>query len=106
MSLSTEKKSQPPLVTEHPESQNPVYGKSLTLSVRASGSDTLLYQWTKDGVPITDELGDVNHYNTPNLQIHHFSLKHDGNYKCIVTNNAGTAESGSADIKGIINILQ
>ena len=93
-------KSNPPIVTQHPQSKNAVYGDRITLSVIAqSESDTLSYQWLKDEMPITDtSFGDQ--FKTPNLHIVSFSPRHAGTYTCRVSNSAGSVVSDVAEIKG------
>ena len=93
-------KSNPPIVTQHPQSKSAVYGDKITLSVVAhSESDTLSYQWLKDGMPITDTRF-CDQFKTPNLHIVSFSPRHAGTYTCRVSNSEGSVVSDVAEIKG------
>ena len=87
-------------ITEHPQSQDTVYGNEVALTVSATGPDTLSYQWMKDGDNITGEC-------TPTLHIESFSSQHDGDYVCRVSHNGFSVTSNSAKIKGanLQNIL-
>ena len=67
--------------------------------VAESESDTLSYQWLKDGMPITDS-SLVDQFKTPNLHIISFSSRHIGTYACRVSNSAGSVISDLAEIKG------
>ena len=47
-----------PQVTKHPDSQeNIVAGSDLAISVTATGTDPLGYQWQRDGVELEDANG-------------------------------------------------
>lgn len=72
----------------------------------ATGSDPLSYQWRKDGQLITKEDSSMKQFNTPNLYIHPFSPKHDGNYQCLVTNSFGSTISQAAEMKGMYECSQ
>lgn len=60
----------------------------------AIGQGALSYHWIKDGVAFFDEkLPNCTGVNTPTLCITSFATEHEGVYKCIVSNAAGSVES-------------
>ena len=85
-----------PIIIKQPQSQNAFYGDAITLSLFAEGSDTMSYQWEKDGVTI-NKGGDSYIY-----YIDAFSSEHKGNYICTVSNNYGSVQSEPVEIKGIL----
>ena len=72
--------------------------------VAQSESDTLSYQWLKDGTPITDS-SLADQFKFPNLHIVSFSPRHAGTYTCKVSNSEGSVMSDVAEIKGNILIV-
>ncbi len=83
-----------PLITQHPSSTNLIVNQKLILSVTASGSQPLYYQWQKDGVNLpgeTNSLLIINEVNPDNV----------GVYNVIVNNDFGFQVSMSA----IVNVL-
>ncbi|MBD3317364.1 MAG: hypothetical protein GF344_16370 [Chitinivibrionales bacterium] len=58
-------------------------GESTTLSVSATGSAPLGYQWLKDGQPLSGALGSE-------LALNALSVAESGVYSCVVSNEAGT----------------
>ena len=53
----------PPTITSQPASQTVAAGATATFSVAASGSGTLTYQWSKNGVPVN--AATASSYTTP-----------------------------------------
>lgn len=75
-----------PSITEEPQSQSACANEAVIFTIVASGSETISYQWQKDGSPIAGA--------TQNMyQISSATLQDAGNYSCIVTNFVGTVES-------------
>jgi hypothetical protein len=76
-----------PAITTQPLGANLNTGTSATLSVTASGSSPLAYQWKKDGGVI------------PNATTSSLSVKSAGSYTVTVTNKAGSITSQVAVVK-------
>ncbi|WP_101690493.1 hypothetical protein [Dysgonomonas massiliensis] len=75
-----------PAITTHPTSAAICPGTTRTLTVAASGTSPLTYQWQKDGV------------NIAGATAASYGATAAGSYKCIVTNTCGTATSNVATI--------
>ena len=90
-----------PVITEHPSSQSASYGQEVTLCVSVTGTGSLSYYWIKDGDACFGEnLSHCTGSNTPSLHISAFSQSHEGRYKCVVSNKAGSVESNSVTLSG------
>lgn len=76
----------PPAITVQPQAQNITAGSSTTISVAATGSATLAYQWLKDGSAIAGATGN-------SLTLTNFSLAQVGDYAVTVTNSGGSVTS-------------
>lgn len=81
----------PPVITAPPLSQTATAGDHVTLTVSASGTAPLLYQWSKDGVVINGATG-------PSLDLPNVPLEAAGNYTVTVTNAAGSVTSAPATL--------
>jgi T5SS/PEP-CTERM-associated repeat protein len=79
----------PPSIVGQPASQAMVAGRSLTLSVTASGTLPLSYQWRLGGADISGATTSV--YSKSNLQV-----ADAGNYTVVITNAAGAITSAVA----------
>ena len=79
----------PPSISVGPQNQTVRAGSSTNLSVAASGSAPLNYQWQKDGANLTGATA---------LQLLLTNLQTDqsGSYRVVVTNLAGSATSSPA----------
>ncbi|MBN8645412.1 MAG: hypothetical protein J0L61_09270 [Planctomycetes bacterium] len=64
------------------------FGESTTMTVAASGSGTLTYQWRKGRVPL-DNAGRFSGVNTPTLTITGAQMIDSGDYDVIVTGSCG-----------------
>lgn len=84
----------PPTIMKSPVSQSPLYGSDISLFVEAVGTETLVYEWYKNGIQIP-----MTSSNT--LNINDVQSSDSAKYKCKVTNLYGTAESKEA----IINVI-
>lgn len=76
----------PAHIVTQPLSTNTVLGGSVSFTVAATGSPTILYQWQKDG-------RDIPNANRPVLQLTNLSLTDAGQYTVIVSNTAGRETS-------------
>ncbi len=83
------------IIGTQPLSQTIDYGATATLSVTASGTGSLSYQWRKDDTDLTNG-GGVTGAQAATLQITGFGLGQDGSYRCAVTAECGTVLSEEA----------
>ena len=88
-----------PQVTKHPDSQeNIVAGSDLAISITATGTEPLKYQWQRDGVELEEGNGFTG-TNTSTLTVARVSKpEHEGEYTCVVSNGAGEAMSNAATV--------
>ena len=91
------------VITEDPKTHNSVYEEKVTFCVSAAGSDSLTYQWIKDGEAITDSsLPYCCGVNTHTLCISFFTPEHEGYYQCTVgCNDSCSVQSNTAQLIGI-----
>ncbi|MGQ9652132.1 MAG: immunoglobulin domain-containing protein [Phycisphaerae bacterium] len=97
----------PPVIVQHPVAQNVCRGETAMFNVAASGSGTLAYQWQKNGA----NLNDGGHYSgvtTATLTILSTDEDDVANYRCVVTNIAGSETSNEAELtlKAYTSIVQ
>ncbi|MEN9574263.1 MAG: hypothetical protein RL514_2118 [Verrucomicrobiota bacterium] len=76
----------PPAIVVQPVSQTLPAGATLNLSVTATGSPTLTYQWRLNGTPIPGGTG-------PFLSLFNVQESAEGNYTVVVSNPYGTVTS-------------
>jgi uncharacterized delta-60 repeat protein len=81
----------PPTITVQPVSQTLTNGATLNLSVTATGSPTLTYQWSLNGTAIPGATAAA-------LSLFNVQESLEGNYVCVVSNPYGTATSAAAVI--------
>lgn len=81
----------PPLITSHPASLTQASGSAATLSVSASGTGTLSYQWYKGSTAIAGATGS-------SLALASLSTGDEGDYTVAVTDSIGTTTSRLARI--------
>ncbi|HVP10801.1 MAG TPA: DUF1566 domain-containing protein [Phycisphaerae bacterium] len=81
--------SMPPSITQQPQSQTAATGGYVSFTVTASGTAPLSYQWQKNDIDIGDATG-------TSYAINPVALSDAGNYRCVVTNNYGSAASDEA----------
>jgi len=81
--------NQAPAIVNHPASKTVVAQDPVTFSVTASGAVPLTYQWQKNNVNIAGATGST-------YSIAQTAAGDAGNYRCVVTNSAGTATSNQA----------
>ena len=71
--------------------------RDVYLSVTATGTAPLSYQWQKDGVNLTDG-GRIKGASTSTLSITSVQKSDEGGYTCVVSNTAGTVTSKPATL--------
>lgn len=75
-----------PQITEHPQSQTVGEGSTASLSVLATGTAPLRYQWRFNGANISGA-------NNSSLSFASVAMSHAGSYDVIITNLAGSVTS-------------
>lgn len=80
-----------PSISSHPQSTSATVDQSVSLSVTASGSNPLSYQWRKGGAPVAGATSATLTFNS-------ISLSDAGSYDVVVTNSSGSATSSSATL--------
>ncbi|MDB6123182.1 MAG: Conserved repeat domain protein [Pedosphaera sp.] len=81
----------PPFVTQNPQTQPVVAGTNFSLTVGASGSTPLSYQWRNNGVEIAGAINSV-------LAFTNTQLSDAGVYSVVITNAFGSVTSLVANI--------
>lgn len=81
----------PPSITVQPKSQAVIAGKTATLSVGASGTAPLSYQWYRNGSPLAGATGS-------SFAIASAQPGDTGDYAATVSNIAGSANSAAATL--------
>ncbi len=82
-------------ITQQPSAQYACPGSSAQFTVAATGQGTLTYQWQKDQVDLTNG-GHYSGCTTATLTVSNAGSSEEGNYRCAVTDNSGTAYSNEA----------
>jgi hypothetical protein len=81
-----------PSITQQPQGGTAAIGRSFQITVQATGTAPLQYQWFKDGQAITGATS--NTYTITNV-----TQNDAGRYKVVVTNRCGTAESQEVQVQ-------
>ena len=80
----------PPEVTVQPTPSTTVWqGRAVTLSIQATGSPPLAFQWLKDGAPVAGA-------TEPTLVLDPATPAQTGSYTCRVTNSGGAATAATS----------
>ena len=88
-----------PRITTSPCDQTKIYGDEVSFSLNATSNGTLSYQWYKDGELVTyDTHPYCDGAMTPTLKIRAVLTEYEGTYSCLVSNEAGSIESDSAQL--------
>jgi len=85
----------PPVILAPPLNTNAFAGRNVSLTVSATGSGTLNYQWLAAGVALTDG-GALSGSQTNRLNFSPAATNQTGYYSVIVTNTLGRATSSAA----------
>ena len=87
----------PPAIVTQPANQFGALGSSITLSVTASGTGPLSYQWFNAGGALADG-GNISGSASNNLAIAALTTNEVGNYFVVVSNAFGSVTSASATV--------
>ncbi|HTY88688.1 MAG TPA: immunoglobulin domain-containing protein [Candidatus Acidoferrum sp.] len=85
----------PPTITQQPTNQAVVVGTTVSMTVGATGTGPLSYQWRKDGTNLMNGGGYIG-VATSTLTISHAQTNQSGIYTVVITNLAGTVTSSNA----------
>ncbi len=80
----------PPSIVTQPQSQTNYVGGNAYISVMASGSSNLIYQWRFAGT------NNIAGATNPTLQLNNVQFSNGGNYSVVVTNPYGSIPSSNA----------
>ncbi len=94
-SLTVGASATPPSITTQPKAVSAALGSAAALTVSASGTATLHYQWQKNGTNITGA-------NSIALVFNHLQLTDAGTYDVVVTNAVGSVTSATVLISVIV----
>jgi len=86
----------PPSIGASPASVTAGVGSDVTLTVSASGTAPLSYQWKKNGAVLGNSGSHVTGASTPSLTLTGLTLTDAGSYVVVVKNNYGSATSAVA----------
>lgn len=78
-----------PTITQHPLSASLLYGQPVTLSVQATGTAALMFQWRKNNIDLPGETNSTLSIASPDVT-------HSGSYTCLVSNAFGNATTKAA----------
>ncbi|OGX03120.1 MAG: hypothetical protein A3J12_05905 [Omnitrophica bacterium RIFCSPLOWO2_02_FULL_44_11] len=86
-----------PVITVEPVSQTVNPGSDVSFSITATGSEPLSFQWFKGTTELADD-ANISGANTATLSISAVTEADQANYKCEVSNIAGSATSNTASL--------
>ena len=81
----------PPVISSHPQNRSATLGQSATLSVTATGTGTLTYQWQKDGVNVAGA-------TQASFTIASVQVTSIGDYAVLITDAGGSITSSAASL--------
>ena len=87
--------AQSPTIVQHPTNRTVTSGNTMVLTVIAEGGLPLTYQWQKNSANLTDG-GHYSGCTLPVLTISSCDTNDAAAYRCVVTNNQGSATSNTA----------
>ena len=86
-----------PAITAQPLNQTVTWGNPTLFNGSASGTPTLYFQWQKDGINLTDG-GGIAGAATATLNLSAAQPTNAGQYRLIVTNAFGSAQSSNVNL--------
>jgi hypothetical protein len=90
-----------PQILSQPQDQSTPQGQAAVFAVTASGATPLIYQWKKDGVPLSNS-GKVSGATNASLTISNVSPTDEADYAVIISNSIGAVESAPATLSVIV----
>jgi hypothetical protein len=87
-----------PLITQEPQPVAIGLGATASLTVKAAGSATLLYQWYQGSSKISDAAGNISGSSTASLTIANAKVSNAGSYTVVIANNFGSVTSTVAAV--------
>ena len=94
--------TQPAAVVTGPTAASSCRGGTAVLSVTASGSATLTYQWQRNNVALTDSAGHISGSQTSTLSVTTNYISDGGQYSVVVSNDCGPVTSAPATLTACI----
>ncbi len=94
----------PPSITQQPVSQSVAIAGTASFTIGAAGDPPLSYQWQKNGSDLTNG-GRVSGATSTTLQITDVNGGDAAGYRCVVTNDHGTATSDPATLTVTPNVF-
>jgi hypothetical protein len=82
----------PPNIVRHPAGAGVFAGETVALTVNASGTQPLFFQWQRDGRDVEDATNSI-------FLLENIGLHQAGVYAVLVTNEAGRAFSSNAEVR-------
>ncbi len=86
---------EPPVVTIPPQPVTVTSGDSVVMSVTATGSEPLVFQWRRNGIALTND-SRITGASTASLSINPVASADAGSYDVVVSNDCGAPVSGAA----------
>ena len=91
----------PPSITTQPSNVTTNAGATASFTITADGPAPLIYQWLKNGSPITDG-GNISGSSTATLNVLSVASGDAGSYQCVVSNSAGSVTGFVATLTVIV----
>jgi hypothetical protein len=87
----------PPDILRHPSSGVLPEGRTATLSVEATSDTELSYRWRRNSVELDDD-DHIEGSDSPRLTVVGLDRHLEGDYDCVVTNEAGSVVTRAAHL--------
>ena len=87
----------PPEIHTHPVSTPGPEGCRISLSVEATSDQALRYRWRRNSIELSDD-EQIAGSDTPRLTVIGLDNHHEGDYDCVVTNDAGSVLTETAQL--------
>ena len=93
--MMTQVSTGPPAITTHPTSQLTTLSVSVTLNCEGTGRGSITYQWETSNIN-GGQWMNISNSNTTELVVG--TLEQSQQYRCVVTNEAGSTRSNVATV--------
>lgn len=90
-----------PIILEQPTGLTNALGTTAIFSVTPSGSQSLAYQWQKNGIDFVND-GNITGVTTPSLTLNNIQTSNAGNYTVVVSNTYGSVTSAVAVLNVVV----